>query len=437
MRRIEVRRAAGPLALALAAAIACSKSTPSKPAQGPVPTPPTEAGGRKVLYWYDPMVPGSKFDKPGKSPFMDMQLVAKYADEAPGEKGPSAAVALSPQAVRVAGVATAPVLRERLASEVRTVGTIEADETRLVRVAARVAGRIEKLHADFTGQAVRAGAPLFALYSPELVATQRELILALDNRGRLASATAEAMRAADELVASSRERLRLWGIRPSEIAALEASRQPRLSLTFASPISGTVLEKKVVEGQYVTEGTDLYLLADLSSVWLVAQVYEYELARLSIGQAVTASVTAFPARSFRGRIAFIEPTLDRETRTARVRIELPNPRGDLKPGMFAEAVLKVPAAEALTVPKSAVLDTGVRRVVWVETEPNTFSPRDVRVGAGTRDRVAVLEGLKEGERVVAAAGFFIDSQAQLSGGASIQWSGALDVKTTPTPGGRP
>jgi Cu(I)/Ag(I) efflux system membrane fusion protein len=414
------------------AANGCSKKPPeaAAPASAPVTI---DASGRKVLYWYDPMAPGSKFDKPGKSPFMDMELVPKYADEpgAGGAEESAVSVTLSPEAIRAAGVAVAPAVRETLARSIRTVGSIEIDETRQVRVAARVAGRIEKLYADFTGHPVRAGGPLYALYSPELVATQREYLLALENRQRLAGGTEEAIRSAEELVSASRERLRLWGIAATQISALETGREPQLSVTFPSPISGTVLEKLVVPGQYVQEGTELYRLADLSTVWLMAQVYEYELGRLRVGQQAEVAVSALPGRTYRGRIAFIEPILDRETRSARVRIALPNPNGELKPGMFADARLEIPAAPALTVPRSAVIDTGSRRVVYVETAPNAFSARDVTTGEASGDRVAVLDGLKEGDRVVVAANFFVDSQAQLSGGAAVQYSGALDVKTTP------
>jgi len=404
-------------------------------------TPAAEIGGRKVLYWYDPMVPGSRFDKPGKSPFMDMQLVPKYAGEEPppgagGQAAPS--VSLSADAIRATGVATVPVTLQDLKHEIRAVGTIEADETRLERVAARVAGRVERLHANFTGQAVRRGAPLYTLYSPDLVSTQREYLLALEQRRRLsASGSPEAAESARELVRAARDRLKLWGIGDGQIRELERTGSPRLALTFVSPISGAVLQKNVIEGQYVQEGTELYLLADLSSVWLVAQVYEFELGRLRTGQPAVVTASAYSGRSFEGRIAFIEPVLDRETRTARVRIVLPNPGGELKPGMFADARLQVPIENRLSVPRSAVIDTGTRRVVYVEITPGTFQPREVTLGATAGDRVAVLGGVNEGERVVAAANFFIDSQAQLAGGSSIQWSGALEVRGTPTPGGRP
>ncbi len=415
--------------LALLAVLACGRAA-DRAAGTLTPTPSADASGRKVLYWYDPMAPGSKFDKPGKSPFMDMELVPKYADEpvAGGGAHSAADVVLSAEAIRATGIATVPAAKEALSGAIRAVGTIEIDETKQVRVAARVAGRIEKLYADFTGQGVRAGAPLYSIYSPELVATEREYLLALQNRQALSGATPDTVRAADELVSASRERLRLWGIGPEQMAGLERTRTPELALTYGSPISGTVMQKLAIEGQYVTEGTELYLLADLSSVWLMAQVYEYELGRLRMGQPAEISVSAVPGKTLRGRIAFIEPVLDRETRSARVRIALPNPGGTLKPGMFADARIEIPAAPSLVIPKSALIDTGARQVVYIETAPNTFTARDVKTGEASGDRIAVVEGLKAGDRVVASAAFFVDSQAQLTGGAAVQYSGALDVK---------
>ena len=418
------------------------KTAAPTPAPGAAVSPVAEINGRKVLYWYDPMSPGSRFDKPGKSPFMDMDLVPKYADEESAGSAVNEAsappVALSAAAIRATGVATAPVVRQPLRHEIRAVGEIAADETRLERVAARVAGRVEKLWANFTGQPVRRGAPLYSLYSPELVATEREYLLAVENRKRLATASPEAARSAESLVEAARDRLRLWGISNDQIRALERTGRPELALTFRSPVSGVVLQKSVVEGQYVTEGAELYLLADLSSVWMVASVYEFELGRIRPGQDVVATVSAFPGRELHGKIVFIEPVLDPETRTARVRAVLPNPSGELKPGMFADARLSVELPDRLSIPKSAAIDTGARQVVYVESSPGSFTPRAVKLGATAGDRREVLSGLREGEKVVAAANFFIDSQSQLASGTSIQWSGALEVKTTPTPqGGRP
>jgi membrane fusion protein, copper/silver efflux system len=404
--------------------------------------PVGEIGGRKVLYWYDPMAPGSRFDKPGKSPFMDMDLVPKFADEESNAAGtaahPAPPVALSAAAIRASGVATTAVVRQPLSRSIRAVGQIAADETRLERVAARLSGRVERLYVNFTGQPVRRGAPLFSLYSPDLVSTQREYLLTLENRRRLRNASEDAVRSADSLVEAARDRLRLWGISNEQIRSLEASGRPELAMTFRSPVSGVVLQKTAVEGQYVQEGTELYLLADLSSVWLIAQVYESDIGRIRVGQPVVSTLTAYPGREFRGKVVFIEPVLDPEARTTRVRAVLPNALGELKPGMFADARLEVPLGDVLSITKSAAIDTGARQVVYVETSAGNFSPRDVRLGATAGDRREVIAGLREGEKVVAAANFFVDSQAQLAAGSSVQWSGALEVKTTPTPqGGRP
>ena len=364
---------------------------------------------------------------------MDMPLVPKYADEPAEPSAAGASVTLGAEAIRATGIATVPVVNGELLHEVRAVGAIQADETKLVHVAARVPGRVERLHANFTGEAVRRGAPLYELYSPELVATQREYLLALENRQRLAGAGSEASTGAESLLAASRDRLRLWGVTESQIRALEKTRRPDLAIAFSSPVSGTVLQKNVFAGQYVQEGAELYLLADLSQVWLQAQVYESDLASLRVGQPATATVNAYPGQSFVGRIAFIEPVLDPQTRTARARIVLANPRGELKPGMFADARLQIPLGRRLSVPRTALIDTGARKVVYVETAPGTFAARDVRVGSSARDRVEILGGLSEGEKVVSTANFFLDSQAQLSGGSSVQWSGATEVKAPPTP----
>lgn len=417
-----------------------SEASSGAPAAAAAITPVGEIAGRKVLYWYDPMAPGSRFDKPGKSPFMDMELVPRYADEEPASVGATAGaappVSLSAAAIRATGVATAPVVRQPLSHEIRAVAVIAADETRLERVAARVAGRVERLWANFTGQPVLRGAPLFSLYSPDLVATEREYLLALENRRRLAGASEDARRSADSLLEAARDRLRLWGISSDQIRTLERTGRPELAITFRSPVSGVVLQKSVVEGQYVMEGTEMYLLADLSRVWLVAAVYELDIGKVRTGQPVTATVSAYPGREFEGKVTFIEPVLDPETRTVRVRAVIPNPRAELKPGMFADARLTVALGDGLSIPKSAAIDTGTRQVVYVETSPGSFTARQVKLGATAGERREVLAGLREGEKVVASANFFVDSQAQLASGSAIQYSGALEVQATPTPGGR-
>lgn len=393
-----------------------------------------EKEGKKILYWVDPMHPSYTSDKPGKAPDCGMDLVPVYEkdeEKVPqgGPAGPGATVELSPEAVSAAGVVTAAVKPSPLYRAIRAVGTLGVDETKLVHIAARVAGRLDRLYLNFTGESVRRGAPIYAIYSPDLVSSGREYVLALDNLARArAGGDAGYVESAESLVSAARSRLSLWGLDPDQLDRIARTRQAEIDLTVRSPITGTVLEKKVVQGQYVTEGQDLYLLADLSNLWLSARVYEQELAGIKAGQEAVASFAAYPGRPFRGRIRFIDPVLDPTTRTAGVRIELPNRGGLLKPGMFATAELQVDLGRGLAIPKSAVLDTGVRQVVYVRLGPNRFAGREVRLGQTAGDLVQVVQGLAEGEEVVISASFLIDSQSQLATGQSIQWSGASEVK---------
>jgi Cu(I)/Ag(I) efflux system membrane fusion protein len=397
---------------------------------------PPEGGrkpaARKVLYWYDPMQPGTHFDHSGKSPFMDMELVPKYADETPPQPttaapAGAATVELSPQAVSAAGVATAEVKPAALHQAIRAAGTLGVDETRLVHIAARVAGRLDRLYLDFTGAAVHRGEPIYAIYSPDLVSSGRDYALAVENLARARKGgDAGYIESAASLAAASRERLALWGLDAGQIERIARTGRPEVDLVVRSPVHGTVLEKKVVQGQYVTEGQDLFLLADLSNLWLSAKVHEQELNGLKVGQLAVARFSAFPGREIRGRVRFIDPTLDPATRTVGVRIELPNPQGLLKPGMFANAELQVDLGRGLAIPRSAVIDTGTRQLVYVQQAPGRFVGREVRLGPGTGDLVQVVAGLAEGERVVTSASFLIDSQSQLATGQSIQWTGASE-----------
>jgi Cu(I)/Ag(I) efflux system membrane fusion protein len=427
------------LLLAVALLAGCGKTDGASPPASPAPqTSPAAAGGRKVLYWFDPMQPGTHFDHPGKSPFMDMELAPKYADEAAPPQGDSsgsgATVALSPQEVSAAGVATTEVRPSLLYRSLRAEGVLGTDETTLVHIAARVAGRLDRLDLDFTGEAVRRGAPIYSIYSPDLVASGREYVLALENLERArAGGDAGYLRSAGSLAQASRDRLALWGLAPDQIERIARTRQPEVDLVVRSPAGGTVLEKKVVQGEYVTAGQDLYLLADLSRLWLSVKVYEQELGGIAAGQLAVARFPTLPGRDFQGRVRFVDPVLDPATRTAGVRVELPNPGGLLKPGMFATAELRVDLGRGLAIPQSAVLDTGVRQVVYVEVAPGRFAGREVRLGSPAGDRVQVVSGLAAGERVVTSANFLIDSQSQLATGQSIQWSGASEMKKDPRP----
>jgi Cu(I)/Ag(I) efflux system membrane fusion protein len=412
-------------ALAVGLLAGCGKAPRAAPA-------PPKKIDRNVLYWFDPMQPGTHFDHPGKSPFMDMEMVPKYADEGPpprsGQSG-ATTVELTPQAMSAAGVATATVKETALYRVVRAEGILGTDETKLVHIAARVAGRLDRLDLDFTGESVRRGAPIYSIYSPDLVSSGKEYALALENLARArAGGDAGYVESAESLAQAARERLALWGLDGDQIDRIAATRRPEIDVVVRSPINATVIEKKVAQGQYVTEGQDLYVLADLSSLWLSAKIYEQELGGIKIGQLAIARFAAFPGREIRGQIRFIDPVLDPATRTAGVRIELPNPGGLLKPGMFANAELRIDLGRGLAIPQSAVLDTGVRQVVYVQVAPGRFAGREVRLGPPAGDLVQIVQGLAAGEQVVISASFLIDSQSQLATGQSIQWGGASEVK---------
>jgi Cu(I)/Ag(I) efflux system membrane fusion protein len=380
------------------------------------------------------MHPAYTSDKPGKAPDCGMDLVPVFEKSAEKSAGKprgegDVTVELSRREVSAAGVATAVVQQAPLYRVVRAEGVLGTDETKLVHIAARVAGRLDRLDLGFTGQSVRRGAPIYSIYSPDLVASGREYALALENLARArAGGDAGYVESAESLAAASRQRLALWGLDGDQIDRIAIDRRPEVDLVVRSPVSGTVLEKKVVQGQYVTAGQDLFLLADLSRLWLSAKVYEQELGGIRIGQLAVARFPAFPGRDFQGRVRFIDPVLDPGTRTAGVRVELPNPGGQLKPGMFANAELRIDLGSGLAIPKSAVLDTGARQVVYVQAAPGRFASRDVRLGFPAGELVQVVQGLAAGERVVTAASFLIDSQSQLATGQSIQWGGASEVK---------
>ncbi|MGQ0669110.1 MAG: efflux RND transporter periplasmic adaptor subunit [Actinomycetota bacterium] len=329
-------------------------------------------------------------------------------------------VDLSPRQVAVAGVQTQPVEPRGLTKEIRAVGKLEFNEKGLARVSARIAGRVDKLYVDFTGAHVVKGQKLLEIYSPELLSTQQEILLALKTRERVReSPLPEVLEGANSLLAAARRRLLLWGISEKQIAELELEGQARIHMTVYSPARGTVIEKQVIEGQYVATGDVLYKIADLSTIWLFAEVYESELGMVKVGLPVDITIPSYPGRAFSGRVSFINPVLEGQTRTAKVRVDLPNAHGLLKPQMFAQATLKVPIGAALlAVPTSSIVDTGANQYAWVETGPGQYERRQVRIGAEVNGFYPVVSGLTKGEKVVTAANFLVDSQAQLKAGAA-------------------
>jgi Cu(I)/Ag(I) efflux system membrane fusion protein len=322
---------------------------------------------------------------------------------------PAGSIRLSPDRQQFIGVVLARVEPRRLSREVRTVGKVEYDERRLAFVNTKFAGWIERLDVDFTGVFVRKGQTLMAIYSPELVSAQEEYLLALK-----AARSMSQGQSSRELLEASRRRLLLWDILPEHIDELERTGKARRTLDIHSPISGYVVEKMALQGLRVEPGMNLYKVADISRVWIDAAIYEYEVPLIKLGQDAIVTLPYEPGQELHGKVSYVYPYLDETTRTVTVRIEFPNPEGKLKPGMYADVTFRSDQGEALAVPKSAVLDTGSRKLVFVSRGEGRFDPREIKTGYLAGDYYQVLEGLKAGEQVVTSANFLLDSESQLS-----------------------
>ena len=324
------------------------------------------------------------------------------------------AVQITPEKQQLIGVKIGTVEMRPLEKVIRTVGRVDYDEKRIVMVSPKVGGWIEELYVDFTGKFVRKGDPLLTLYSPELVSTQEEYLLALRARKDLIrSPFQEVAASGNSLAESAKRRLKLWDISDDQIKALEESGQAKKTLTLYSPFSGFVLEKTAYKGMNVMPGMALFKLADLSVVWLYADIYEYELPFIRLGQQATVQLSYLPGETFTGKALYIYPSLDPNTRTAKVRFEFPNPHGKLKPEMYANVEIKVHLGQKLTVPEGAIIDTGIRQLAIIDKGSGYFEPREVKVGAKVDDYYEVIKGLKAGERVVTSANFLIDSESKL------------------------
>ncbi|UCF73826.1 MAG: efflux RND transporter periplasmic adaptor subunit [Deltaproteobacteria bacterium] len=340
----------------------------------------------------------------------------------------SRAVHLSPEVVVRSGIRTEPVQYRNLVREIQTVGEITYDERGVKVVSAWVGGRVDKLYVNFTGVTVKKGDPLAELYSPELLSTQEEYLIALKTKKEVMSLGSKAsIRSATSLANAARERLFLWGITEEQIARLEKTGKVSTHMTIHAPIEGIVIHKKVLEGQYVKTGNALYTIADLSVVWALADIYEYELDWVKVGQKVSISTPTCPGVPFTGKVSFIDPFLNLKTRSVKVRMDVVNPKCLLKPGMFVDTRLKVPYADrpVLSIPYTALLDTGVRKVVYVEMSKGEFMPVEVRVGPRAGRYLPVLSGLKEGQQIAVSGNYLIDSQSTLGAGASGAYGGAL------------
>jgi membrane fusion protein, copper/silver efflux system len=351
---------------------------------------------RKVLYWHDPMVPGQRFDKPGKSPFMDMDLVPVYADEA-NDTG----VTVSPTLQQNLGLRTATVQRAQVSSSFDAIGSVQFDERLNVAVQTRVAGYVERLAVRATMERVRKGQPLATVFAPEWLAPQNEL-LALRRAG-----------VSPELLAAARERLRAMSIPDALVRQSEQAGTAQARFTVSAPVSGVVAELGVREGVAVTPGMTLFRIAGLDKVWAVAEVPEAQAARLVRGQKVKAVLQADATQAFSGELKEILPQVSASTRTLQARFEVDNRDGRLTPGMLLRLQVAGPAAARLVLPSEAVIRTGTRVVAIVRRDDGRFEPRDIRLGAELGDSVEVVQGLAEGEKVVASGQFLIDSEARL------------------------
>ncbi len=341
-------------------------------------------------------------------------------------------ISLDPRQRMLANVATSKVTRKYLSQDVFTVGKIAVDEQTVRKVSSRYAGRVERLDVNFTGQRVKKGQRIMTIYSPEIMATQKEYLIAKDSMDRLASSEfKEISEGTAGVLEAARTRMKLWGLTDAQVNELDKTRKVRTTVDVYSPISGTVVELMVREGDYVSEGSPLYRIADLGHVWMLADIYEHDFPKVSLGSVVEVTAEAYPGRTFHGAVTFMDPTINPESRTLKVRTEFPNPQGLLRPEMFVNARVLSKPVTAVTVPASAILYTGNHNVAWVEVEPGVFEYRDVKLGMRSNDEYQVLSGLKDGEVVVTQGGFLIDSEAQLresAGGGMANMPGMQEKK---------
>jgi multidrug efflux pump subunit AcrA (membrane-fusion protein) len=402
------------------------------PVAGGTPAAAPSAGRRKILFYRNPMNPTLTSPTPAQDE-MGMDYVPVYAEEATpvGAAVPGlAAVQVTAEGVRLAGVQTEPARHERLERTIRAVGTVLPDETRIRHFHTRVTGWVEKLYVNFTGQVVRRGQPILSIYSPQLVATQEEFLRARDAATRFAASQFPEVRTGGrDLLVSARRRLELLDVPETFIDEIERTGTPQRTVTLMAHDSGYVTFKGVFEGQQVDPSMmDLFTITDLSRVWIEGDFYEYEARELHLGAEAKLTLPYEGEVRRVGRIAFVSPTLNPDSRTLRVRFEVDNPKLELKPGMFATVELSVDVREGLVIPDSAVIDTGERQVVFVSLGGGMFAPRQVTLGIRSNGKTEVLAGVVNGEQVAVRANFLLDSESQLraaiAGGAAKLPTGA-------------
>ncbi len=379
-------------------------------------------GKGKILYYRNPMGLPDTSSVPKKD-VMGMDYVPVYENEAKDESG---TVRISPERVQKLGVRTEQVERRILAQSVHTVGTIQIDEMRQTIVAPRFEGWIEKLQADATGMQVKKGDPLFVFYSPDLTHIEAEYPFS-HNQSMTGDMGGEMASTAKHSMNGTIERLQSLAVPQDEIDRLLHEKTANYHITLRAPADGTIMEKRAVEGMKFMSGDMLYRLVDLSNVWVMVDVYEQDLARVAVGQTAKMTITAFPGRTFEGKVSFIYPDINKDTRTAKIRIDLPNPTGELRTDMYVNTELNIPTnGDALAVPSSTILNTGEKQVVLVDLGDGRFQPRQVKTGATGDGHVEILDGLKEGDRVVTSANFLIDAESNMR--AALQTFTAPEAK---------
>jgi RND family efflux transporter MFP subunit len=370
--------------------------------------------GKKIKYWAAPMDPTYIRNEPGKSP-MGMDLVPVYAEDGE-DKEPASTIRIDPVTIQNMGVRLGRVKRKPLSKYIRAFGNITYDERRIYTVNTKFNGWIEKLYVNFVGETVKKGQPLFEIYSPELVTAQEEYLLALQqNRDLKDSSYARIREGAQRLLKASHTRLRYWDLSEKQIKKIENTGNVQKTLTIYSPARGVVIKKNAFQGHYVKAGQHQYEIADLSKVWVDVDIYEYEFPWVRKGMPAKMELSYIPGKVFNGNVLFVYPFLTAKTRTARLRLEFPNADYQLMPDMYANVTLESAiVGDSLVIPQEAVIDSGVRKIVFVALGKGKFQPREVKLGVeGNDNEFQVLEGLQENEEIVISAQFMLDSESRL------------------------
>jgi membrane fusion protein, copper/silver efflux system len=383
---------------------------------------PAPAASRRILYYVDPMHPSYRSDKPGIAPDCGMKLEPVYADQQTGsvpQASPAGTFPVSVEKQQLIGVEFAQAEYTSGSDTLRAVGKVAFDETRITRVHSRVDGWVDQVFADFTGKLVRKGQPLLTLYSPELLAAQQEYLLALKARDVLRHSTMEMSHEnAETLIDAAHKRLELWDLSETQIEQVRRTGKAVRNITIESPASGYLTTRNAFPRQRIMPDTELYQIVDLSHVWIMADVFESDAARVRLGQYATVSLSYLPGRSFGARVSYILPQVDPATRTLKVRLEADNPGLLLKPEMYVDVEFRLSLGRRLTVPSEAVVDSGERQTVFVDRGNGHFEPRAVSTGQTIGNRIEILRGLQAGERVVSSGNFLIDSESQLKAAAT-------------------